>query len=69
MTGADLKAWRQSQGWTQQRAACYLGTTKTSVYRWESGYPPVPQTIEILALLLQDKKNIHRVDEYALTVL
>ena len=59
-----LKYWRQKQGWTQEEAARFLGTTKTSVYRWESGRHHIPQSIEILTRLLEEKINIRKVEKF-----
>jgi transcriptional regulator with XRE-family HTH domain len=63
MTPQELRDWRTGQGWTLDDAAYYLGTTKTSVHRWEAGKYPIPQTIETLTLLLRDTINKRRVDK------
>jgi transcriptional regulator with XRE-family HTH domain len=62
MQGYELKQWREANDWTLEQAARYLGTTKTSVHRWEAGKHPVPTTIVILASLLGDKRNIRNVE-------
>ena len=59
-----LRAWRKQNSWTLEEAARYLGTTKTTVHRWEAGRHHIPQTIEILTLLLDDKKNIRKVQNF-----
>ena len=64
-----LRTWRQQRGWTLDDAAHYLGTTKTSVHRWEVGRHPIPQTIAILILLLAEKKNIRKVQHFLYTPL
>lgn len=64
MTGDELRAWRESLDWTMVQAGRYLGTTKTSVYRWEVGRYPVPPTIAILALLLRDVRNRRSVETF-----
>ena len=63
MTHEALKAWRKRQGWTLDEAADYLGTTKTSVHRWEKALYQIPQTIALLAVLLLDKKNRRTVEK------
>jgi transcriptional regulator with XRE-family HTH domain len=62
MQGSELRQWRENNGWTLEQGARYLGTTKTSMYRWETGRHPIPATIHILAVLLADKKNIRSVE-------
>lgn len=64
MQGAELKKWREANDWTLEDASTYLGTTKTSVHRWEAGVYDVPQTIEILTYLLSDKRNIRSVEKF-----
>ena len=64
MEGAELKHWREQQGWTLNQAAHYLGVTKTSVHRWEASTHPVPQTIVILAHLLGEKRNRRTVESF-----
>ncbi len=69
MTHIELRSWRKAHGWTQTEAAYYLGTTKTTVHRWElaPGKPqaaPVPTTVALLAHLLSEKKNIRCVEKY-----
>jgi transcriptional regulator with XRE-family HTH domain len=62
MEGSELRAWRESNGWTLEQAARYLGSTKTSVYRWETGRYTIPTTIHLLATLLADKRNRRSVE-------
>lgn len=64
MQGAELKQWRIAQGWTLEQAARFLGTTKTSAHRWEAGTHHVPKTVEILAHLLTDKRNMRSVENF-----
>lgn len=64
MQGKELKVWRRQQNWTLEEAARYIGTTKTTVYRWESGRHHIPKTIDILVLLLCEKKNIRKVQNF-----
>ncbi len=64
MQGGELKAWRKRLKWTLDDAAQFLGTTKTSVHRWEAGKYDVPKTIEILACLLTEKRNIRTVERF-----
>lgn len=67
MTAIQFRDWRTAHGWTQREAALRLGTTKTTVYRWEASgdksfAAPVPQTVEILCHLLCEKRNIRNVE-------
>ena len=64
MTRMALRAWRKQNGWTLEEAARFLGTTRTSVHRWEAGDYDVPQGVEILVILLHDKKNIRKVQNF-----
>jgi DNA-binding transcriptional regulator YiaG len=65
MDRMTLKAWRRDNELTQQEAADLLGTTKTSVYRWESGQrEPIPDTVARLVVLLGHKKNVRRLREF-----
>jgi transcriptional regulator with XRE-family HTH domain len=59
-----LRAWRTEQGLTLREAAQYLGTTKTSVYRWESGVHTIPTTVAILLCLLTENNNRRRVQDF-----
>lgn len=36
-SAADVKAIRESLGWTQEELASHLGVTRTLVTHWESG--------------------------------
>jgi transcriptional regulator with XRE-family HTH domain len=58
-----FQRWREARQWSLEDAAAYLGTTKTSVHRWEKGIHPIPQTIAILAELLTEATNIRRVQK------
>lgn len=64
MQGDKLKTWRLQQGWTLEQAARFLGTTKTSVHRWETEKHHAPQTIAILTRLLSEKRNIRIVEDF-----
>ena len=64
MQGLELHEWRKRQGWTLDQAARYLGTTKTSVHRWEAGVYPVPHTIVILTHLLSAERNKRSVEDF-----
>jgi transcriptional regulator with XRE-family HTH domain len=37
MNGTDLRSWRQRRGLTRRALALILGTTETTIYRWETG--------------------------------
>ena len=65
MQGKALREWRHGNDWTLDQAAKILGTTQTTVYRWESGRHRIPQGINILVMLLTDDKiNIRKVQSF-----
>lgn len=71
MSGAELRQWRHEQGWTLDQAARFLGTTRTSVHRWEAGTKDargipsrVPVIIAILAHLLKEQRNRRAVETF-----
>jgi len=37
MNGTDLLHWRTARGLTRRALALILGTTETTIYRWETG--------------------------------
>lgn len=46
-------AWRKAHGLTQQRLADLLEVHKLTVSRWETGQVPVPRTVELALLYLE----------------
>lgn len=44
----ELYEWRKARGWTQRRAAEYLGCTLSSIENWEQGrkVPKTPITVQ-----------------------
>jgi len=56
MTGAELKAIRSELGLSQALFAWNLGVAggKTTIYRWEHGHYPVPETVAKLARCMLD---------------
>lgn len=56
MTPDELKTWRKRAGYTQEELAQILGTTKTTVYRWEAAMREIPPFLA-LALECVEKKN------------
>lgn len=69
MQAEELRAWRHRQGWTMVQASRYLGTSKTNLYRWEKGVHAAPQTIDILCHLLDEKRNIRKVEDFLYSAL
>lgn len=54
MTPAELKEARQKLGFTQKQLAAEIGTTATTVARWEQEVHPVPLwATKAIALLLR----------------
>lgn len=58
MTPQELRAWRTAMGWTQAEAAQQLGTTKTTVYRYETARRTIPAHIEKTTALLAERKKM-----------
>lgn len=58
MTPQELCAWRTTMGWTQAEAARQLGTTKTTVYRYEKALRVIPPHIEKTTALLAERKKM-----------
>jgi transcriptional regulator with XRE-family HTH domain len=69
MKGDELKTWRHQRNWTLDQTARFLGTTRTSVHRWEVGMHAVPQTIAILTHLLAEIRNIRSVENFLFNTL
>jgi transcriptional regulator with XRE-family HTH domain len=64
MQSHTLRQWQEAQGWTQEQAAHYLGTTKASVYRWEAARHPIPTCIALLVHLLTSERNKRSVERF-----
>lgn len=62
MTKEEFRCLRHQLGWSQARLAEALGTTKTSVYRYEAGLrkipPPVARLLQVLAAMRQGDQPI-----------
>ena len=55
MVPQELHQWRTKQGWTQRHLAEVLGTTTTTVYRYEAGLRKIPgSVVTCLALLARE---------------
>ena len=50
-TPADLRAWREAEGLTQERAAKLAGVELRGWQRWESGERSVPQWLADVLLV------------------
>lgn len=61
MTGAELKAARQTLGWTQSALASAIGTTLRAVQYYEAGQRPVPGPVAKLVAITLDL--VQRLDE------
>lgn len=44
-TAEAIRAWREAEGLTQERAAALAGVTRVAWARWEGGTRPVPDTL------------------------
>lgn len=53
MTKEELKKWRKKMGLTQHELAQLLGYRKYAVMKWEQGKNPVPEWLELIALLIK----------------
>jgi transcriptional regulator with XRE-family HTH domain len=69
MNGNELKGWRQSQEWSQAKAARYLGTTQAFISMLESGERDIPRTMDILLHLLGKKRNVTDVENFLFSTL
>jgi transcriptional regulator with XRE-family HTH domain len=47
MTPADLKQWRRSNGYSQQRLADALGVFQVTVARWETEVREIPSFLHL----------------------
>ena len=47
MTGPELRAWRNQQGYSQPQLALMLGVHKGSLSRWESGVHKIPYVVTL----------------------
>lgn len=47
MKSIDLLRWRKKQGYTQTELAKLLGTTKTTIYRWEKNMREIPPFLHL----------------------
>ena len=47
MTPAELKTWRKSLGWSQQKAASALGISRFQILRYEHGTAVIPKLVEL----------------------
>jgi transcriptional regulator with XRE-family HTH domain len=56
MTAKELKAWRESKGFSQKELASILGVTIVCISRWENKARKIPSFLN-LALECLDKKG------------
>ena len=56
MTHKELKAWRESRGYSQEELASTLGVTIVCISRWENKARKIPSFLH-LALECLDKKG------------
>ena len=55
MTGAELKKWRKSNGYTQQRLQIELGVkSRGTISSWENSATAVPRVVELALLALSE---------------
>ena len=58
-----IKAWRESEGLTQEGAAARFGVTKATVSRWEAGTrQPGPERLPRIATATGISKRVLRPD-------
>ncbi len=60
MTPEELKTWRTKAGYTQEELAKILGTTKTTVYRWEAEIREIPPFLALALECVEKKKGGER---------
>ena len=62
MIPQEMQAWRQRMGWTQERAAAWLGVKRGAVCRYENGKRAIPQMAENLCKALEVLYSTERID-------
>ncbi len=55
MTGAKFKAWRKSNGYTQESLSKALRVHKITIAKWEAGTNKIPHYIELALKGLEGK--------------
>lgn len=53
MTPADLRRWRELNGYSQQGLADVLGVFQVSVARWETGVRKIPSFLHLALRCLE----------------
>ena len=61
MTGAQMRALREQQDWSQDEMASWLGITRNTVARMEREEAVIPVPLARLLLLIMDKKNQQKI--------
>ena len=59
MTANELIDWRKRCGCSRMKLAECIGTTYTTIYRYEKGLRAIPQKVEKMIVLLE-RENILR---------
>lgn len=57
MTGADFKAWRTDQGYTQQEIADDLEVTRQTIVAWEKS-AKIPRLVSLALNALANSRNV-----------
>ena len=52
MLAGELTAIRKRAGLSQEQLASFLGMSRSSIWRYESGIDPIPRTVELLVVPL-----------------
>ena len=65
MTPDEFRAERHALGLSQLSLAERLGTTKTSIYRYEAGMRKIPGSVAALLTLLSREKKLKKIFEEA----
>jgi DNA-binding XRE family transcriptional regulator len=53
MLGTDLKAWRASHDYTQEKLRLELGVTRQTIVAWEQSRKPLARLVELALLALE----------------
>ena len=64
MTPDELRKAREDAGFNMEELARIAGKQYNTIWRYEYGKLPVPQLLEIVVLLIQNKKNRRFVEKY-----
>lgn len=57
MDGGQLRAMREAMHWDRKQLAQVCGVHVNTVAKWENNHQTIPQTLEVLMILLEYRDN------------